>query len=90
LLDFKRELVYDDIFRVWEIIWAANHVATGNFILFLSMATLEMYRDILLDNNMDFTDVIKFFNEMAEKHDAKALVQLARNLILRLQKAVEK
>lgn len=55
---------------------------------------------------MDFTDVIKFFNgkpstpsffsltpllpEMAEKHDAKALVELARNLVLRLQKAVEK
>lgn len=36
------------------------------------------------------TKLTSLLLEMAEKHDAKALVQLARNLILRLQKAVEK
>lgn len=62
LLDFKRELVYTDIFITWETIWAAKHVASSHFVLFIALALLETYRDIILLNSMDFTDVIKFFN----------------------------
>ncbi|XP_075156542.1 trabuco [Haematobia irritans] len=89
LLDFKRELIYDDVFSTWEVIWAAKHVASGHFVLFLALALLETYRDIILSNSMDFTDVIKFFNEMAERHNAAAILQLARSLVLQLQMIIE-
>ncbi|XP_037809232.1 small G protein signaling modulator 1 [Lucilia sericata] len=89
LLDFKRELVYDDVFSTWEVIWAAKHVASGHFVLFLALALLETYRDIILSNSMDFTDVIKFFNEMAERHNAQSILQLARSLVLQLQMIIE-
>jgi len=46
---------------------------------------VENYRDIIVDRNMDFTDIIKFFNEMAEKHDAKQILVIARELVMRLQ-----
>lgn len=62
LLDFKRELVYNDVFVVWETIWAARHIASCHFVLFLALALLETYRDIILSNDMDYTDIIKFFN----------------------------
>ncbi|XP_066255569.1 small G protein signaling modulator 1-like isoform X1 [Euwallacea similis] len=89
LLDFKRELVYPDVFSTWEVIWAAQHVSSSQFVLFLALALLETYRDIILSNGMDFTDIIKFFNEMAERHDVAALLKLARELVLQLQLLIE-
>ncbi|XP_055913352.1 small G protein signaling modulator 2-like isoform X2 [Eupeodes corollae] len=89
LLDFKRELIYADVFSTWEVIWAAKHVASTHFVLFLALALLETYRDIILSNSMDFTDVIKFFNEMAERHNAQSVLQLARSLALQLQMIIE-
>lgn len=65
LLDFKRELVYDDTFSVWETIWAAKYVCSAHFHLFIALALVETYRDIIIENNMDFTDIIKFFNGLS-------------------------
>ncbi|XP_061585112.1 small G protein signaling modulator 1 isoform X2 [Cololabis saira] len=89
LLDFKRELVYDDVFAVWETIWAAKCVSSGHFVLFIALALVEMYRDIILENNMDFTDIIKFFNEMAEHHNMKQILTLARDLVSKVQMLIE-
>lgn len=89
LLDFKREFVYDDVFMTWETIWAAGELASPNFVLFIALALVQYYRDIILDNNMDFTDIIKFFNEMAERHDACAVLNLARDLVAQLQNLIE-
>uniref|UniRef100_A0A8C1NJC6 Small G protein signaling modulator 1a n=1 Tax=Cyprinus carpio TaxID=7962 RepID=A0A8C1NJC6_CYPCA len=89
LLDFKRELVYDDVFAVWEVIWAAKCVSSSHFGLFIALALVEIYRDIILENNMDFTDIIKFFNEMAEHHNIKQILTLARDLVCRVQTLIE-
>ncbi|XP_031686221.1 small G protein signaling modulator 1 isoform X2 [Oncorhynchus kisutch] len=89
LLDLKRELVYDDVFAVWETIWAAKYASSGHFVLFIALALVEVYRDIILENNMDFTDIIKFFNEMAEHHNSKQILTLARELVCKVQTLIE-
>ncbi|XP_034021166.1 small G protein signaling modulator 2 isoform X2 [Thalassophryne amazonica] len=85
LLDFKRELLYEDVFAVWEVIWVAPRISSHHFVLFLALALVTVYRDIIMDNNMDFTDIIKFFNEMAERHDVQHILKMARELVLRVQ-----
>jgi len=70
------ELVYDDVFAVWEAIWAAKCVSSSHFVLFIALALVEIYRDIILENNMDFTDIIKFFNgELTIKHLSNPVMQ---------------
>merc|ERR1719376_516066 len=91
LLDFKRELSYDDdIFAVWECIWAAHYIASDQFVSFFALALLQEYREIIIENDMDFTDIIKFFNEMAETHDAQKILRRARSLVSELQQMIKK
>ncbi|XP_033024899.1 small G protein signaling modulator 1 isoform X2 [Lacerta agilis] len=89
LLDFKRELVYNDVFSVWETIWAAAQISSSHYVLFIALALVEVYRDIILENNMDFTDIIKFFNEMAERHNTQQVLKLARDLVYKVQTLIE-
>ncbi|CAL8386917.1 unnamed protein product [Boreogadus saida] len=83
------ETVFDDVFSVWETIWAAKYTSSDHFVLFIALALVEMYRDIILENNMDFTDIIKFFNEMAEHHSVPKVLSLARDLVYKVQALIE-
>uniref|UniRef100_A0A0N4Z206 Rab-GAP TBC domain-containing protein n=1 Tax=Parastrongyloides trichosuri TaxID=131310 RepID=A0A0N4Z206_PARTI len=78
LLDFKRELNYEGVYKLWETIWASNEGLSKNFQLFFALSLLTSNRYIIIENSMDFTDVIKFFNDMAEKHDTQKLIDIAR------------
>ncbi|XP_030392643.1 small G protein signaling modulator 2 isoform X3 [Gopherus evgoodei] len=59
------------------------------FLLDFKRALVEVYREIIRDNNMDFTDIIKFFNEMSEHHNAQEILMIARGLVYKVQTLIE-
>ncbi|KAJ7309053.1 hypothetical protein JRQ81_008344 [Phrynocephalus forsythii] len=59
------------------------------FLLDFKRALVEAYREIIRDNNMDFTDIIKFFNEMAEHHNVQDILKIARDLVYKVQTLIE-
>ncbi|XP_053518740.1 small G protein signaling modulator 2 isoform X3 [Artibeus jamaicensis] len=69
--------------------WFLLDFKREHFVLFIALALVEAYREIIRDNNMDFTDIIKFFNERAERHDAQEILQIARDLVHKVQMLIE-
>ncbi|KAF8570096.1 hypothetical protein P879_06218 [Paragonimus westermani] len=85
LLDFKREFNYLDIFRVWETLLAAMHHISNRFEMFVALALIQSYRDVIINTRMEFTDILKFFNERAEKHNVEDILSLARKFAWEVQ-----
>jgi len=46
LIAFKREFPFDDVLRLWEVLWTDYY--TADFILFVALAILESHRDMIL------------------------------------------
>ncbi|KAL5963064.1 Small G protein signaling modulator 1 [Taenia solium] len=88
LLDFKREFKYADVFLAWETIWTSYRLVCPDFEIFIAFALIQYYRDIIVFYCLDYTDIIRFYNERAEQHDLSKLLNFARDLIYRLQSLI--
>ncbi|CAH8519369.1 unnamed protein product [Schistosoma intercalatum] len=90
LLYFKREFNYQDIFQIWEVILCAEHIISNDFSLFIALALIQYYRDVICSNHMELTDILKFFNERAEHHNVDDILNLARHFANTVQKLTSK
>ena len=46
LIAFKREFPFDDVLRLWEVLWTDYY--SNQFLLFVAFAVLESHRDMIL------------------------------------------
>lgn len=46
LISFKREFAFEDVLRLWEVLWTDHH--STQFVLFVALAVLESHRDVIL------------------------------------------
>jgi hypothetical protein len=57
LVWFKRELSYEQVMRLWEVLWSG--LPCENFHLLVCVAILETEKQTLIENNYGFTEILK-------------------------------
>ncbi|XP_011704194.1 PREDICTED: TBC1 domain family member 15 [Wasmannia auropunctata] len=63
LVLFKREFSAIDILKLWEILWTG--LPCKNFHLFVCAAILDTEKNILIENNYGFTEILKHINDLS-------------------------
>lgn len=64
LISFKREFPFEDVLRLWEVLWTDYY--TADFVLFVALAVLESHRDVILRYLVEVSGPLLFL----AKHEA--------------------
>jgi len=57
LISFKREFPFEEVLRLWEVLWT-DYYSSG-FVLFVALAVLESHRDMILRYLVEFDEILK-------------------------------
>lgn len=63
LIHFKREFAYDNVLRLWEVLWTRH--LSDYFHLYICVAVLKRHRRRIIDEQMEFDTLLKFINELS-------------------------
>lgn len=78
LIRFKREFSYEDIQKLWEVLW--TKLPCENFHLIFILALLDTERQFLTDEDCGFTEILKHINEMADRIDLESTLSRAEGI----------
>uniref|UniRef100_V9KEN0 TBC1 domain family member 15 n=1 Tax=Callorhinchus milii TaxID=7868 RepID=V9KEN0_CALMI len=82
LIWFKREFAFQDILRLWEVLWTAQ--PCPNFHLLLCCAILDSERDALMNPNYGFNEILKHINELTMRLNMEDILCRAEAIYLQL------
>lgn len=85
LVWFKREFTYYDIMSLWEVMW--TRLPCVNFQLLISVAILDEQRDTIIGRGYEFTEILKFVNELSYRMDFRAILVRAEAIYLQIKAA---
>jgi len=77
LVQFKRELRFSDIVRLWEVIWLDERPILH---LYTAVGLLVRHRDKILESCTSFDRLLKFINLMAQRMDVDLMLHDALQL----------
>jgi len=80
LIVFKREFPFEDVLRLWEVLWTNYY--TEQFVLFVALAVLESHRDVILRYLVEFDEILKYCNELSMTIELDSTVAQAEVLFL--------
>ncbi|KAA3476888.1 TBC1 domain family member 17-like [Gossypium australe] len=80
LIQFKRELEYEQTMRLWEVLW--THYLSEHLHLYVCVAILKRYRGKIMGEQMDFDTLLKFINELSGQIELDAILRDAEALCI--------
>ncbi|CAE6491467.1 unnamed protein product [Rhizoctonia solani] len=86
LIAFKREFPFDDVLRLWEVLWTNYY--TNQFVLFVALAVLESHRDVILRYLLEFDEILKYCNDLSMTIELDSTLAQAEVLFLSFQQIV--
>ncbi|CAE6520409.1 unnamed protein product [Rhizoctonia solani] len=86
LIAFKREFPFDDVLRLWEVLWSNYY--TNQFVLFVALAVLESHRDVILRYLVEFDEILKYCNDLSMTIELDSTLAQAEVLFLSFQQIV--
>ncbi|KAI5121685.1 hypothetical protein M0805_002761 [Coniferiporia weirii] len=86
LITFKREFPFDDVLRLWEVLWTEYY--SSNFVLFVALAILESHRDVILRYLVEFDEILKYCNELSMTIELDTTLAQAEVLFLSFSQLV--
>lgn len=63
LVWFKREFEWDDVLRLWEVLW--TDYLSSQFVLFVALAILDKHKDVIMQHLSQFDEILKYMNELS-------------------------
>ncbi|XP_063053742.1 TBC1 domain family member 15 [Engraulis encrasicolus] len=83
LIRFKRELHYQDVMRLWEVMWTG--LPCQNFHLLVCCAILDSEKQKIMDRHYGFNEILKHINELSLKLDIEEILHKAEAISLQIK-----
>uniref|UniRef100_A0A8P4KFV3 Rab-GAP TBC domain-containing protein n=1 Tax=Dicentrarchus labrax TaxID=13489 RepID=A0A8P4KFV3_DICLA len=83
LIRFKRELSFQDVLRLWEVMWTG--LPCQNFHLLVCCAILDSEKQKIMEENYGFNEILKHINELSMKLDIEEILQKAEGICLQIK-----
>lgn len=87
LVWFKRELDWEDVMKLWEILW--TDVYSGQYLLFIALAVLSDNERIIRQNLTRFDEVLKYMNDLSMNLNLDHILIRSELLFLRFRRMID-
>uniref|UniRef100_A0ABM5GFQ4 TBC1 domain family member 15 isoform X2 n=1 Tax=Pogona vitticeps TaxID=103695 RepID=A0ABM5GFQ4_9SAUR len=87
LIRFKREFNFQDILRLWEVIW--TDLPCQNFHLLICCAILESEKQQIMEKHYGFNEILKHINELSMKMDVEDVLCKAEAISIQMMNCKE-
>ncbi|XP_030632166.1 TBC1 domain family member 15-like isoform X1 [Chanos chanos] len=83
LILFKRELSFQDVQRLWEVMWTG--LPCQNFHLLMCCAILDSEKQTIMERSYGFNEILKHINELSMKLNIEEILGKAEAICLQLK-----
>ncbi|XP_064489969.1 TBC1 domain family member 15-like isoform X2 [Ornithodoros turicata] len=80
---FKREFKFEDIMKLWEVLW--TDLPCKNFHLLICAAILDTETTRMMENNYGLNEILKHVNDMSYKINLEETLARAEGIYLQLK-----